>query len=253
MSALPSSVDTPATAAEALLAVGEDTSAARELTADPVWGLAESLPWMGPQLSAVSDTAVAVDDAVTALAPLAHASAGLSADALRPVDGVIDVSSLTAAAPAAADAAAALREAADRVAAIDRTPLLGRVAENVSRAGDLLDSAADTADALRRTTALLPGMLGADRQRSTLVLFQNNAEWRSLGGVVGAVAQLDTAQGRMTLTAQSSSADFAATAGTPVAALPDDVQRSYATRHARLLHEANKVAITRRHPCARDL
>nr|WP_154921607.1 DUF4012 domain-containing protein [Microbacterium testaceum] len=241
MSALPSSVDAPATAAEALLAVGADTSAARELTADPVWGLAERLPWMGPQLSAVSDTAAAIDDAVTALAPLAQASAGLSADALRPVDGVIDVSSLTAAAPAAADAAAALREAADRVAAIDRTPLLGRVAENVSRAGDLLDSAADTADALRRTTALLPGMLGADRQRSTLVLFQNNAEWRSLGGVVGAVAQLDTAQGRMTLTAQASSADFAATAGTPVAALPDDVQSIYDTRPARFLQNTTQV------------
>lgn len=229
------------TAAAALVSIGADTSAARELTADPGWRLAETLPWVGPQLSAVSDTAAAIDGVVAALAPLSEPSTGLTVDAVRPVDGTIDVSRIAAVAPAAAVAADALRASADRVAAIDRTPLLGRVADGVAEADRLLTEAAAAADALQRATRLVPTMLGADRPRSTLVLFQNNAEWRSLGGVVGAVAQLDTADGRITLSAQASSADFTATAETPVTALSDDVRGIYDTRPARYVQNTPQV------------
>ena len=43
-------------------------------------------------------------------------------------------------------------------------------------------------DALSRTATLLPAMLGRDGPRDYLIVFQNNAEWRSLGGIVGALA-----------------------------------------------------------------
>lgn len=240
-SAAMSDLDDPTAAMAALSSAGVDTAAARELTADPIWRLADTLPWVGPQLSALSETAAAIDGAVAALVPLATASAGLSADSFRPVDGAVDVSRIADVAPAAAGAAATLRESADRVDAIDHTPLLGRVSGGVSEAGELLGTAANAADALQRASSLIPTMLGADGPRSTLVLFQNNAEWRSLGGVVGAVAQLDTVDGRMTLAAQASSADFAAGGDTPVAELPDDVRSVYDTRPARFLQNTTQV------------
>jgi hypothetical protein len=84
-------------------------------------------------------------------------------------------------------------------------------------------------------------MLGADGPRSTLVLFQNNAEWRSLGGVVGAVAQLDTLDGRMTLVAQASSADFGDLSAAPVSELAADVRSIYDTRPARYLQNTTQV------------
>ena len=62
-------------------------------------------------------------------------------------------------------------------------------------------------------------MLGADGTRSYLVVFQNSAEWRSLGGVVGAVAQIDADDGRLALGAQASSTDFQDAGGEPVADL----------------------------------
>jgi hypothetical protein len=236
-----SALDDPAAATTVFASIGDDTSAARELTGDPVWRLAEALPWIGPQLSAVADTASAIDSAVGALEPLADASAGLSLEVIRSVDGTVDVASIAAIAPAATAAAATLRESADRLSAIDRGPLIGRVAEGVSKAGELLDTAADGADALQRAARLLPAMLGADGPRSTLVLFQNNAEWRSLGGVVGAVAQLDTLDGRMTLAAQASSADFGDLGAAPVAGLAPDVQSIYDTRPARYLQNTTQV------------
>ncbi|WP_260856213.1 DUF4012 domain-containing protein [Microbacterium sp. BH-3-3-3] len=237
-----SALDDPSTAVSALASVSADTSEARSLTSDPVWELAETLPWVGPQLAAVSTTTAAVDAAVSqALAPLSAASAGLSVDALRPVDGVIDVTRIAAIAPAADSAHVGLAQAAGEVAAIDRSPLIGRVADAVSRSAEVLKRAADAADALSRATRLVPAMLGAERPRSTLVLFENNAEWRSLGGVVGAVAQLDTRDGRMTLTAQASTADFAAMGDAPVVDLPADVIDVYDTRPARFIQNTTQV------------
>jgi hypothetical protein len=241
VSSLSSTVDDPAAASGLLSAAALDTSAARLLSSDPVWHAAEALPWIGPQLAAVSDTAGAIDVAVTASAALIEASPGLSVGAMRPVDGVVDVSRLSGMAPAAARAASELREAAVHVAAIDRRPLLGVVARGVSDADDLLGSAADSADALQRAVRLVPAMLGVDRPRSTLVLFQNNAEWRSLGGIVGAVAQLDSSAGRTTLAAQASSVDVSATTDTPVAELPADVRSIYDTRPARFLQNTTQV------------
>ncbi|OZD31245.1 hypothetical protein CH252_39920 [Rhodococcus sp. 06-1477-1B] len=250
-----SDVDDPSSAIAALGSVGDDTSAARALTSDPVWRLAETLPWIGPQLSAVAQTTAAVDTAATqAFAPLSAASAGLSADALRPVDGSIDVSRIAAVEPAAAAAASTLDEAADDVESIDRAPLIGRVADAVTRSGRLLRTAADAADALHRATQLLPAMLGADRPRSTLVLFENNAEWRSLGGVVGAVAQMNAQNGRIALVAQASTADFAALGDAPVAELPADVTDLYDTRPARFIQNTTQVPdFSVGAPLARDM
>lgn len=254
IASLARALDDPAAASDTLASAGLDTAAARELTSDPVWRAAEALPWVGPQLTAVSDTADAIDAAVVASSAVVQASAGMSVDTMRPVDGAVDVAPLSAIAPTAARAASTLRAAAARVAAIDRTPLLGAVARGVSEAGDLLGSAADSADALQRATRLVPPMLGADRPRSTLVLFQNNAEWRSLGGVVGAVAQLDTSDGRLTLAAQASSTDFAGATDTPVATLPEDVRAIYDTRPARFLQNTTQVPdFTVGAPLAREM
>lgn len=235
-------VENPDAALAHLADAAADTSAARALTDDPIWAAAESLPWIGPQLAAVSVTAAAVDDAASsAVPPLRSAAAIMAPGALRASDGAIDVDGVTSAAPAAADAAARLRSAADRMSAIDPRPLLRPLATAVSSTAAVLDRAANAADALHRTTVLLPRMLGAEGPRSTLLLFQNNAEWRSLGGVVGAVAQVDTDEGRLTLQAQASSADVTAFADDPVLPLPDDIRGVYDTRPARYLQNTTQV------------
>ncbi len=232
----------PAGAISRLSAASAETSAARALTDDPVWSAAGALPWIGPQLDAIAQTAAAVDDALTTAVPsLGDASALLAPGALRGPDGTIDVARVASAAPEAGEAASGLRAAADRVAALDRAPLLGALASAVASTSTMLDRAATDADALRRATELLPRMLGADAPRSTLLLFQNNAEWRSLGGVVGAVAEVDTDRGRLTLSAQASSADVTAFAHDPVLPLADDVRDLYDTRPARYLQNTTQV------------
>ena len=63
----------------------------------------------------------------------------------------------------------------------------------------MFSTAKSGTEALAKASVLLPAMLGADGPRNYLVLFQNNAEWRSLGGITGAMVLISTDGGAMQL------------------------------------------------------
>lgn len=196
-------------ATAALDRVGRDTSAARELTSDPLWRGAEGVPWVGPQLAAVADAAAAVDDVVTGTAkPIAAVADGFGVEAFVPVDGRIDTSVFAALAGPAEEGARAAASARDDLEAIDRAPLLPPLADAIGSLDGLLSEVASGTDALSRASRLLPSMLGADGPRDHLLLVQNNAEWRTLGGIVGASTFLRADKGAIELDGQLSSADF---------------------------------------------
>lgn len=197
-------------AGEAIDEIARETGAARELTSDPIWQGAEGVPWVGPQLAAVADVAASIDDVVTGTArPIAAVATGFGAEAFVPVDGRIDTSLFTALAQPATDGAAVAASARDRVAAIDREPLVAPITEALDDLGGLLSQVASGTDALARASRLLPSMLGADGPREHMVIVQNNAEWRTLGGIVGATSFIRADDGRLSLGAQLSSGDFA--------------------------------------------
>lgn len=187
-------------AGEAIDEIARHTSAARELTSDPLWQGAEGVAWIGPQLAAVADVAAAVDDVVTGTArPIASVAVGFGAEAFVPVDGRIDTSAFAALADPATDAAGVAASARDDVAAIDRTPLVAPIVDAVDQLGDALSQVAAGTDALARASTLLPSMLGAEGARNHLLLVQNNAEWRTLGGIVGSMTPVRADDGRLAL------------------------------------------------------
>jgi len=249
------SMDDPAAAATMLATVGTDTSAARDLTADPVWRVASRLPWIGPQLAAVSQVSSTLDDVATdALEPLGTAASGFTADALRPQDGAFDVARIAALEPAAASAATGLARASAALDAIDERPLLGVVRRPIVAAREVVAKAASSTDALHRATQLLPAMLGADGPRTYLLVFQNNAEWRSLGGIVGATALIATDHGRLSLTAQGAGHDFQEFQGAPVTTLSPELQQIFDTRPARFMQNTTQLPdFTIGAPIARDM
>src|SRR3546814_10092601 len=75
----------------------------------------------------------------------------------------------------------------------------------------------------------MPAMLGANGPRDYLVLFQNNAEWRSLGGIAGAMAVVHAEDGGISLSAQGSTRDFQRYPE-PVVPLPPEVQELFGAR-----------------------
>ncbi|GAB3600201.1 hypothetical protein GCM10027408_25380 [Microbacterium tumbae] len=231
----------PASAASLIDDIAADTSAAHDLTSDVVWKLAEGLPWIGPQLSAVSTVAASLDDvASTALTPLASVAASFSIDSIRPQDGTIDLAPFAGLREAADAGAAGLGAVDAAISRIDTAPLLGPVRDAVDEVAALLDETFAAADALRRTTALLPAMLGSDGPRDYLIVFQNNAEWRSLGGIVGAMVLLHTDGGRITLSTQASSSDFPHY-DAPVVPLTDDEIRLFGTQPATFVQNVTQI------------
>ncbi|MGW6132171.1 DUF4012 domain-containing protein [Cellulomonas sp. NPDC055163] len=195
--------------ADGLPGLQEDTARARAAASDPVWRLAEHVPWAGPNLTAVRTVAVAVDDVATGALPAVVELGGLVADPqVRRADGSIDLGLFVAAAPALDRAATTTRTSAAAVGALDTTRLVGRVAGPVTQVAGGLGTAADALGSASDAARLLPPMLGADGPRTYLLLSLNSAELRSAGGIVGAVAAFTADQGAIRLVDQRSTLDL---------------------------------------------
>lgn len=239
--ALGDTSDDPAALADAVAGIGADTSAARDLTGDVIWQAASALPWVGAQLAAVSTVSAALDEVVQgALAPMAGELAVLSPGAMTPAGGRIDPTAFVAVQDEANRAATSAAGAAASVAAIDSGVLVRPLRDAVDQVRTLLTQASSGTDALARATALLPPMLGADGPRNYLLLFQNNAELRSLGGIPGALALIHTDGGALTLTEQDSAARFPRTDGS-VLPLGPEVEAIYGQRPGEWMHNVTQV------------
>ncbi|WP_081322679.1 DUF4012 domain-containing protein [Microbacterium testaceum] len=232
----------PASAMPALEGLVTDAEAAHDLTSDPVWALAEQIPWVGPQLAAFGAVAKASDDLLRgSLLPLATAAQGLSIDSLKPVGGRVDASTLVGLDGPAQDAASHANAAADAVRDIDRTPLVGGVASAVEQAGNLFDQVASAVDGLSRASQLLPVMLGQNGAREYLLLVQNNAEWRSLGGITGTAILLKVDNGSITLDSTQSATALTKEGAQPSIELPAEITEIYETKPVRYFHNLTQI------------
>lgn len=196
-----------AKAAVRLEKMGRHTAAALALTSDPVWRAMELIPLAGPNLVAVRESAQAVDDMVTDVAtpllPLTgDLDAGSFAGASIPLQPLIDAAPMARGASEAAEAISA------RLSQIDAARTLPFIRDAVLELTALVTEVTETVTSIDRATTLLPGMLGVDRPRNYLVLFQNNAELRASGGIPGATAILTVTNGNVSLTAQRSTLDY---------------------------------------------
>lgn len=176
--------------------VQRHASVARSRTGGPVWAAAGVVPRVGPNVRAVQTVAASIDDlARGALPSLVDATAVVDPARLAPVDGRVDLAPLQSVAPGLSAAAETVRAATLCLDAVDTAALMPQVGEPFEQLrAQLAAVGADTATAAR-AAALLPGMMGMDGPRQHLLLVQNNAEPRALGGIPGAVILLRADQG----------------------------------------------------------
>lgn len=187
----------------------ESSHSARATASGPLWRAAALVPFLGPNLKAVTEAAVTADDVATrAIAPLLATYDSLDWRALSPVDGRIDTQQLQDAAPSIITAANTLRLSHERLAAIDTGRLIPEVANAVDAATRQLDGVSGALETASSAARLLPPMLGANEQRNYLVLIQNNAETRATGGIPGALAILRVDDGSLELGKQSTAGDI---------------------------------------------
>lgn len=189
--------------------IAHHAESAHQLTSDPVWHAFGAVPWLGPNFSAVSDVAAIADDVASgALVPVLDAAGELDLASLGLSGGVIDLAPFAAIEPPLADASTTLSAAEDRALRIDADATLPPLADAVREMRAAVTQASTVVGALHGASALLPGMLGAEGPRTYVVAMQNNAELRSSGGIIGAIALLQADNGRISLVQQASTMDF---------------------------------------------
>ncbi len=181
-----------------LAAVQAETRAAKRLTSDPVWRLAERVPYLGRSLRTSSGLADAVDDLATVTLPeLSVASEALSLKSLRPSGDTIALAPLEAARGPLAKVRDSVAASEERVRALPSTGVLGPVAdaraEFLGELASLRKSATDAATAVE----VAPAMLGRDGKRRYFMAFLNNAEMRGSGGLLGAYGILEADRGKL--------------------------------------------------------
>lgn len=197
--------------------VGAKTADAASLTSDPLWRVAEVLPWAGPNLVAFRETAASVDDIVReALPPLATVSKTIDANALTLRGGGLPVAELRNAQPQISEAQQVVAGATETVLDIDTDNVLPQIGEAVSQVRALAVQADELLTGLDTAARILPPMLGIDEAREYLFLFQNNAELRAGGGIPGATSVISAFEGRIDLVDQSDTGDFRGSSGEPV-------------------------------------
>ncbi|NNC12961.1 DUF4012 domain-containing protein [Planctomonas sp. JC2975] len=197
------------TAKDAASSVSASTHRAQSDTHNAVWRAAELLPLLGGNLVAMREASdVAVDASDHAVAPLATLAGHLTPADFTPKGARVDTPVIGSAAGTLSLVSAALGRASSDADAIKASGAIGPVRDAVVTLRTQLHTASEEADAAHRAAKLLPDMLGARGPRDYLLLFQNNAETRSTGGIPGALAVVHVDNGQITLTRQASAAEF---------------------------------------------
>jgi len=197
------------TAATLSARIAHHAGSAHDLTSDPIWSGFGLLPWLGPNFSAVSDVAEIADDVASdALVPVLAAAEELDLASLGLSGGVVDLTPFAQIEPPLAEASATLTSAETRALDIDAGATIPPLADAVREMRSAVTQAATVVGALHGASALLPSMLGGEGPRNYVLAMQNNAELRSSGGIIGAIALLHAENGRITLVQQASVPDF---------------------------------------------
>ena len=182
---------------------------AAALTSDPVWRAAEVIPILGPNLTAFREAAEVIRLVTEdALPPALALADDLDFADFLPRDGAIHLAGIEALGPRLDEAAAAMDAAQSLAAGIRTEHTVPQIGEAVEQLLGAVGSASELIAGLDGAVGILPGMLGADGERTHLVLVQNNAELRSSGGIPGAAMEIVADGGRVELGEYQTASDL---------------------------------------------
>jgi len=219
--------------AETTAQLAELSAEAREQSDSPAWSAAEWVPVMGKNLSAVRLAADSVDSIVTdVVEPLST----IDISSLKQSGGV-NVAALQQAAPLVQAAAETTDRVSNEIGAIDVEALLPQVKEGVTKLRGANDELRAILDPANTALKVLPGALGADGERSYLLLFQNNAESRGSGGNPAAIMRVTFTDGHISIAEQASSGDFNNERAEPIVPLDDATIALFDTKIARYMQD----------------
>lgn len=198
-----------AEATKSVESLQQHTSRARQISDGFLWKVGSKLPYVGDDIKAVRTSSRVLDNvAQKALPQLVSVAQAVDPDKIKMTDGGYDVRPLAKARGDLGQARQTLEAAKQETGQISYQSLLPQVGDGVKQLDTVLGKSIETAAEAEKVATLLPGLLGADKPRNVLVIFQNNAELRSGGGIPGAAALMRADGGKVQIVRQFSTADF---------------------------------------------
>ena len=203
---------------------------AQELTSDPIWRAAEVVPVLGRNLTAVRELAAVTNTVVAdAISPLLKVASIITPASLAPKGGAINLEPFTRAVAPVNAANKAIHSAIATVDAIDTSGTLSQLAAAKQKLSGLLKSVVPMMQTLQTVLPMVPVAMGSEVSRHYVVMFQNNAEARALGGTALSFALLTMDKGKIeiskTVPARDPNFNHYARSVIPV---PDGVEGIYA-------------------------
>ncbi|GAC1382977.1 MAG: DUF4012 domain-containing protein [Marmoricola sp.] len=179
----------------------KDAQRARSLTDDPLWWVGDHVPLLGADVSAVQDSATALDAiAHSSLPVLLTLADAVENGSLRPRAGRVSPEAIARFAPSVRQAANALDGPALQVQNIDTSSLLPPLNSLMSQVQSRINQAKVAIDAAANAFEVLPTVLGGHGPRTYLLLVQNPAEIRASGGLPGTWALIHANDGHLRMT-----------------------------------------------------
>lgn len=200
----------------------KDARNARSWTDDPLWWLGSHAPFVGGDVSAVQDSATALDAiAHSSLPVLLNLANEVQNGSLRPRNGRISPEAVARLAPQIRQAAQALDGPATAVEKINASNLLPPLDSLMGQVQDRITQAKTAIDAAANAFEVLPTVLGGHGARTYLLLVQNPAEIRASGGLPGTWALIHAEDGRLRMTSTTFLGELGQTTN-PVPLTPDE-------------------------------
>lgn len=175
--------------------IQSDASAAYAEVTSPLWDAAAKLPFVGEDLASVQTAAGVLNDfAQTTLPDLKVASDTLLASDFSDGEGGLNLEPIITVAGQLTTANEQLKGQAAELAAIPDSKI-EQIQSPLAKGKGKFAELSETVDTLTGLVNLLPSFLGADGQRTYLMLAQTNSEIRSSGGLVGSTGSFTADHG----------------------------------------------------------
>ncbi len=196
-------------AVRALARYQDSTENARSRTDGPTWWLVEQVPVVGDDAEAIATAAAVLEDlGEDGLPQLVNAAELVAARSFNPEDHVFPLETIASVMEPARESEAAFDDAATTLESVDESRLLGSVSARFEQLRAIVVTARDTLGSAYRAAELMPSLLGADGPRNHLLVFQNNAELRSLGGLAGSISLIHAENGEVRILEQEGTSQY---------------------------------------------
>ena len=196
-------------AATALDRYQEASADARDRTSGPTWWALERLPLLGDDAEAIAAAAEVLDDlGEDGIPQLVDAAELVAARSFNPADNRFPLDTIRSVEEPARESEQAFDDAAATLDAVDDNGLVGPVSTSFTELRSIVVDARSTLGSAYRAADLMPSLLGADGPRDHLLVFENNAELRSMGGLAGSISRIHADDGKVEIVEQEGTSEY---------------------------------------------